>query len=842
MFVSGNPAEASSLSRPTGLLSSLSLLERAVLAGGALASMIIVYVALGDVVMMLGMALGVILIGVAAVALRSMLQTGDALSDPAAQDMMLLRDVADQDGIGLAITDRAGRMVCANALYGSWFPNSAVPPGLNVDGDGRDALTAAGRTAWRDGRGAAKQLIYQGLPLSAEVVRSGRADDYLIWRFRPMVAVDRPAQAALMLTSYEGRALGQAGVMAALVTADGRIQAANSAFQLRAGGSVQTNLVGRDIASLIRTGDRGMLFFAQEGEKATPVRLFQLPLDHPTMGFGAPDVAQNGADNGPILLAMVDEDGGPSERGIAVSYIESLLTLLPFGLAMVDRDGRFLFVNDAFRRTVGLHDARLPLYPGDLLLAEDKTAIADAVRRYATGQQAAGDITVRLKHQAEDAISIGLAGVRGMGQAAVLLSLKDTGEETALKRQVAQATKMQAVGQLAGGVAHDFNNILTAIIGHVDLMLMRQTPGDSDYDDLQQVRNNAMRAASLTRQLLAFSRQQTLRPQILQLADVISEVSTLLTRLIGEKIRLVVSHGRGVGAVRADPTQLEQVIVNLAVNARDAILTDGDKGGTLAIETYALSASQVRKLGIAILPNADFSVLRISDSGSGIPIDILPKIFEPFFTTKDVGKGTGLGLSTVYGIIKQSGGYIFADTPAPDTVRPKLGAQIGDKPGEKPGTSFTIYLPVHAQAAIAQTPVAKPKPPKPTAQWGSGSILLVEDEDMVRAVAERALVRAGYTVVTAENGEDALIRLASMEQLDLLLTDVVMPQMDGPALVEEVRKSRPELPVLFMSGYAEEQLRQSISIPNVGFLPKPFSVTQIADAVQAALAAQATAE
>ncbi len=830
------PDDAAARARPQHLFGAFQRWEQLLLGAAVLASGVLVYAALGDVVLALGAALGLVLIAAGAVLVRQLADAGPTEPVRAGMDWVLLRDLADQDGIGISVTDRAGRMVCANALYGSWFPASNVPPGLALDGDGRDRLTTAGRIAWRDGLGKAAALSWQGLQLDAEVVRSGRADDYLLWRFRPVVAVDRAVQAAHLLGGKDGRALGQAGIMAALVSAEGRIQAANSAFLLRAGGSAQAILNGRDVAALIRIDENGALFFEREGEKATPLRLFQLPL-----GSG---------DASPHLLALVDEDGGPAERGVALSYIESLLTLLPFGLAMVDRDGRFLFANAAFRHAAGLGEARLPLYPGDLVAAEDKTAIGDAVRRYATGQQLAGDIVVRLKHQPDDPVMIGLAGVRGMGQAAVLLSMKDNGEEHALKRQVAQASKMQAVGQLAGGVAHDFNNILTAIIGHVDLMLMRQMPGDSDYDDLQQVRSNALRAASLTRQLLAFSRQQTLRPQILQLADIISEVSSLLTRLIGEKIKLVVSHGRGVGAVRADPSQLEQVIVNLAVNARDAILAHNPDGGMLKIETFAMPAAQVRKLGNAILPNADYSVLRISDSGSGIPPDILPKIFEPFFTTKDVGKGTGLGLSTVYGIVKQSDGYIFAESPArtgskaaaaSPPAQPQTQAQL-QTPAQPPapGSSFTIYLPVHSAAAgDAQTQARAGQPARPDTprtEWGSGTILLVEDEDMVRAVAERALTRAGYSVICAENGEAAMEQLGSIDQLDLLLTDVVMPMMDGPELAGKLRAMRPDVPILFMSGYAEEQLRQSITLPRVGFLPKPFSVTQLADAVSKALA------
>ena len=269
--------------------------------------------------------------------------------------------------------------------------------------------------------------------------------------------------------------------------------------------------------------------------------------------------------------------------------------------------------------------------------------------------------------------------------------------------------------------------------------------------------------------------------------------------------------------MRADPGQLEQVIINLAVNARDAMAEKG--GGALTIQSYAVKANQVAELGSDILPIADYSALSVSDTGSGIPAGVLGKIFEPFFTTKEIGKGTGLGLSTVYGIVKQSGGFIFADS----------------KVGE--GTRFVIYLPVHREEASA----AKAQPKKPAKKdelWGSGTILLVEDEPTVRNVAERALTRHGYTVITADNGEEALEVLGRGEHIDLLISDVVMPGMDGPTVVREARKRRPDLKILFMSGYAEEQLRKSIDIENVNFLPKPFSVSDLAEAVRRAASAK----
>lgn len=783
---------------PLGARFNLSPVDLAVLGGLALLSVGLLFWATGNVVLAAGFLAG-LAIAAGGTLLARRLFPKAAAGEAALPDWTMLRVAVNHDDVAVAVTDRGGRLVCANDLFATWFGGFVTPPGLPVDARGAEALKNAGRTAWRDGEGVADDIAVGPLQLRAHIFRTGQAEDYLVWRFSANERLDLATEIVRHLDGPAGLTLAQAGVMAALVSAEGRLRSANRAFLLRALDEAdQAHYVGRDVSAMLRLDEAGSLYFAREGDRATPVRMIQIPL--------AP------ADtHGPVLLTMLDEEIGPADRGTAQAYVETLLSLLPFGLALVDRDGRFLYMNRAFKRAGNVGEGRMPRYPGDLVVGEDKGPLADMIRRHSSGQQVGGDLSIRLVGQGDDPVSMRVVGVRGLGEAAVLLSLKDSSEESRLKRQVAQASKMQAVGQLAGGVAHDFNNILTAVLGSCDLMLMRHTPGDSDYDDIQQIRSNANRAASLTRQLLAFSRQQTLRPQILQLPDVISEVSHLLKRLIGDTVQLSVHHGRGLGAVRADPGQLEQVIINLAVNARDAM----PGGGTLTIETYPVSAADVRQMGSEFMPPADYSALKVSDTGTGIPADVLPKIFEPFFTTKDVGKGTGLGLSTVYGIIKQSAGFIFADS----------------KPGK---TSFTIYLPVHRAehgAPATPTPVSKPK----KSQWGTGTILLVEDEDMVRAVAERALARAGYTVVTASQGEEGLERFAGMEKVDLVVSDVVMPTMDGPAMVREMRKKRPALPVLFMSGYAEEQLRQSINIDDVAFLPKPFSVAQLAEAVSAAL-------
>ena len=705
----------------------------------------------------------------------------------------------------VAVTDRAGRLVCANDRYAALFDGYPTPPGLPLGEAGVAVLGQVGRAAWRDGEAAADGLVTGGTPLSLTVVRAGEEADLLVWRFAVARRFDGVETLATLLGEGTGDRLGAAGIMAALIAPDGSVQAANRVLGVRAvgeGGRIE----GRDFAHLLVTDSRGLIRFEREGLDGTPLRVLQVP-----SGSDAVDA--------PMLVALLDDaEGTPAIGTSAAAHVRSLVSLMPFGMALVDRDGRFLQMNDSFQRAAGVDSQQPPLYPGDLVVREDKAAVADAIRRFASGAAHTTDMAIRLKGHPDEPVALTIAGARGLGDAAVLLSLKDNSEESRLKREVAQATKMQAVGQLAGGVAHDFNNILTAIIGHCDLMMMRHSPGDSDYDDIQQIRTNSNRAASLTRQLLAFSRQQTLRPQVLQLPDVVSEVSNLLKRLMGETVRLDVSHGRSLGPVRADPGQLEQVVVNLAVNARDAMVATARGGGTLSITTRTVSSAEVRQMASDIMPVADYTALVVADSGTGIAPEILPKIFEPFFTTKEVGKGTGLGLSTVYGIVKQSGGYIFAESP----------------PGQ--GAVFTMYLPVHAAPVAAARSAPVRGTAKPAELWGTGTILLVEDEDMVRAVAERALTRQGYSVLTAANGEAALALLETSGRPDLLISDVVMPLMDGPTMVREVRTRYPDLPILFMSGYAEEQLRKSIDLDNVAFLPKPFSVQQLAEAARDVLA------
>jgi two-component system cell cycle sensor histidine kinase/response regulator CckA len=719
----------------------------------------------------------------------------------------------EQQGTGVAITDRANRLVCANGEFTRAFGSVHAPPGLPLDEAAVEMLTRAGRAAWRDGTSALDLVEREGERWAVALERAGRADDYLIWRFTQLIESDPLAEIGSRIAGPLGRIFSHAGIEAVMVGPEGVIRAASPSFALRATGDERATLAGQEFAALLRSDERERIYFAREGRKGGPLTLVHVPLTDPVNEDLAPDHA-------PSLMLLLDAGvgigtGWAAETPGSNAQLQALLQQLPVGLAMTDRDGHFLFSNPAFLRAAGLEGKPLPPFPSDLVVREDKSAISDAVRRYGQGPANSGNIAVRLRAAPDEPVSLGLAGVRGMGEPSVLLSLADTTEEARLKRQVAQQTKMQAVGQLAGGVAHDFNNVLTAIIGYCDLMLLRHTPGDSDYDDIQQIRINSNRAASLTRQLLAFSRQQTLRPVLLQLPDVMAEVNHLLKRLIGEKIELKVHHDRNLGAVRADPQQLEQVIMNLAVNARDAIQARGEVG-RLVMTTRRIGIADVRRMKSDIIPPGDYTALIVEDTGGGIPPEHLSKIFEPFFTTKEMGKGTGLGLSTVYGIVKQSGGFIFADN-------------VPDASGAARGARFTIYLPVHNAELPAED---EAPPPKEERSWsGGGHILLVEDEDMVRAVAERALTRAGYKVTTASDGEQGLERVAEGTPFDLVVSDVVMPSMDGPAMARELRKSHPTLPVLFMSGYAEEQLRNEINIEEMHFIAKPFSVQEIGDKV-----------
>lgn len=518
----------------------------------------------------------------------------------------------------------------------------------------------------------------------------------------------------------------------------------------------------------------------------------------------------------PCLVAAIDGSGGrreiyllPGAAGGAGGDWDRV-GALPIPLLLLSPDGRIRAANHAAR-------ALLPMViEPEMRLADlvdgPGRPLADWLRDVVEGQGGEQAQFLRGAGAHRDLFLRVTLSPGGSGsERHVLAILNDVTEYKTLEAQFVQSQKMEAIGQLAGGIAHDFNNLLTAISGHCDLLILRRDEGDPDYGDLAQIRQNANRAAGLVSQLLAFSRKQSLTPEVLDLRDALADLTHLLNRLVGEKVHLVLEHGPALRPIRADRRQLEQVIMNLVVNARDAMAG----GGEIRIETENRHLDTALARDRACIPAGDHVVVRVIDAGAGIPPERIGKIFEPFYTTKRAGEGTGLGLSTAYGIVKQTGGFIFADS----------------QPGV--GTTFSLWFP-----ACRATPRGLPAPSRTAvaqaAEPAASTVLLVEDEAPVRAFAARALRLRGHRVLEAESAEAALSLLADPEvTIDIFLSDVVMAGKDGPTWVREALANRPETKVIFVSGYASEGLSEHCAqIPGAVFLPKPFSLSDLAETVQ----------
>jgi two-component system cell cycle sensor histidine kinase/response regulator CckA len=487
----------------------------------------------------------------------------------------------------------------------------------------------------------------------------------------------------------------------------------------------------------------------------------------------------------------------------------------PMGVAFADAAGTIAQANAALAKFFGVSGALADKNFGDLVDAGERAQVMALIARAANGETGLSAIEVRGIKTATGEERMAELFASPMGGQAILY-LVDVSEQKALETKFAQSQKMQAVGQLAGGVAHDFNNLLTVIIGNCEFLLMRHQAGDPSFKEINEVHQNALRAAALVSQLLAFSRKQTMQPKVLALGDVIGELAQMLRRLVGEGITLNVERESDLWAVHADEAQLGNAIINLVVNARDAM----PSGGTVAIRTANQTVPQSSALGTAIMPAGDYVRIEVADTGTGMSKEIQSKIFDPFFTTKPIGQGTGLGLATVYGIVKQSGGFITVDS------------EVGK------GTAFNIYLPRRKLEAADTAPV-EALPAVARDVTGQDTILLVEDEEAVRSFAARALRMRGYNVLEASGGEEALeIVKSGASKIDLIITDVVMPNMDGPTMVRNVKLTNPDLPVIFMSGYAEEAFRRNDqSSEDIHFLPKPFGLKQLAAKVKEVLSA-----
>jgi two-component system cell cycle sensor histidine kinase/response regulator CckA len=489
----------------------------------------------------------------------------------------------------------------------------------------------------------------------------------------------------------------------------------------------------------------------------------------------------------------------------------------PTGIAIVDLRGTVIDGNRAFREMCG-RESNIVGHPViDLVAPENRDILSLVLGESADGKEPHSPLDVRFANNAGSSASLSLTRLEGAdgSLSGHILHLFDTTQHRRLEAQFTQSQKMQAVGQLAGGIAHDFNNLLTVMIGFCDLILQRYRPGEQTFADIMQIKQNANRAANLVRQLLAFSRQQTLQPKVLNITDILAELSNLLRRLIGVNIKLDVIHSRDLGLVRVDQVQLEQVIINLVVNARDAMR---ERGGTLTVRTSNVHVETPVRRGADVMPPGDYVKIEIADTGTGIAPEHLEHIFEPFFSTKEVGAGTGLGLSTVYGIVTQTGGFVQVDSAV------GLGA------------TFSIFLPRHdEEPAAKEAPKKATRVSRPVQDLsGVGTVLLVEDEDPVRLFGSRALRNKGYKVLEAKNGDAALAVLNdSPDKIDLVISDVVMPYQDGPTLIRAVRERYPHMKVIFISGYAEDQFRESLERePGIHFLAKPFSLDQLAGKVK----------
>ena len=761
---------------------------------------------------------------------------------------LFARALADSDRSGVLVTDGDGRVLYANRAYADMTGALRAGDVRSVErvfarsGDGEEAIyrlnrqAAAGRPGSCDVRvvdhpglaGAGEsgarwyRVSCRPLPASPDLATRGRL---VAWRVSDVtherVAQERTFQELRDVVGHFDNA--PAGFLAA--NEDGRIGTMNATLARWTGIDLATFEPGTlSLADLLdgvppnetvlddgsRTADvelrtpKGGSFVARlhtvsvAGDAAWPVRT--LVLDR---------------------AALVPDDAPDAAMLFAAN---------PMAVAALAKDGRVTRSNPAFAAAFKGEGA-LPATIDEIADEEGAQALRDAFETAMDGRTAA---PVELAVRGGAVIRAHLAAPtsdRRTDDEAVLLYALEITEQRALERQMAQGQKMQAVGQLAGGIAHDFNNVLTAIIGFSDLLLDNHKASDRSYHDIVAIRQSAEKASSLVRQLLAFSRRQTLRPRILSIPDVLSEASIMLRRLTGEKIRLDIKHGRDLWPVKADLGQLEQVIVNLCVNARDAInakvegaqARNEDPGeGVITIRTRNLSADAVRdETDDVEVAAADYLVLEVTDTGTGMSKGTLAQVFEPFFSTKEPGKGTGLGLSTVYGIVKQSGGFVL------------VSSAVGV------GTTFRILLPrtvptVEELRAEADAPAEKARDLS-----GSATIVFVEDMDPVRAVGVRTLQSRGYTVHEAENGEEALELIEELgDAVDLVVSDVMMPEMDGPTLFRHVQAIRPNLPFIFASGYAEEAFEKSL--PNAqeaefAFLTKPYSLSDLATLVKETL-------
>jgi two-component system, cell cycle sensor histidine kinase and response regulator CckA len=766
--------------------------------------------------------------------------------DRTADDAVMGR-IADHAYDGLAVTDPSGRVVYSNAAYLAITGATSaqdVRPVERVFIGNPDVSEAVFRLlkAAREGKRQQEEVRVAG--------HDGAHGRWLRMRVRPLGQSKREAKHAVWsiadITRDRERQedvfqelqhaieyLDHAPCGFFSVNPSGEIAYVNATLanwldydlaEIGSGGLKLTDIVSGDGAALLTSitpvpGEVKTEVFdidlRMRSGRTMPVRLYH------KLAFGADGTA--GASRTLVISRARDEHSDP-ERAAEVRFMR-FFDHTPMAIATVDRAGAVVRANARYAKLAqslnGEGVAAKSIFRA--VNPRDRNLLIAAINQAAEGQGDIAPVEAMLDGSKERWGQFFVTAVEEderETEAAIVYMLETT-ERRTLENQINQSQKMDMVGQLAGGIAHDFNNVLSAIMMANDFLLNAHKPTDPSFQDIMQIKQNATRAATLVRQLLAFSRRQTLRPQVLDLGDALSDLTMLLRRLIGEKVKLDLVHGRDLWPVKVDVSQFEQVIVNLAVNARDAM----PEGGKLIIKTANMNADEAAQLSYKGMPVADYARIDITDTGTGIPADIIDKIFEPFFSTKEVGKGTGLGLSTVYGIVKQTGGFVYVDS----------------EPGS--GTSFRIFLPRHrpeqeaadAHAGNGAAKEAGTEPPKPRPDLtGHGTILLVEDEEGLRSLNARGLRSRGYSVIEASNGIEAMEALEEKNgAIDLVVSDVVMPEMDGPTLLKEMRARNPNLKIIFVSGYAEDAFEKSLpENEQFAFLPKPFTLTQLVAAVK----------
>jgi two-component system, cell cycle sensor histidine kinase and response regulator CckA len=771
----------------------------------------------------------------------------------------LLKAVVDTASEAVVVTDGEGRLIYANAAYrdlidaGSDGELRPVERAFIADADASEAIYRLLKAA-RQGRSLEEEVRVTGM--------KGAPARWLRFRIRPLGGEKRGARA--MVWSIADVTLErerQENVFQELQHAIDYLDHAPAGFfsvNQKADvvylNATLANWLDHDLAEVgsgslklgeIIAGDGAALLTtlpAAPGEARTEI--FDLDLRTRTGGTLPVRVLHNVAyavDGTPgasrsLVLNRARDAGGDPQRAAEIRFIR-FFHHTPMAIATIDKHGGVVRTNPLFARLfhgVGGEAKERSIIA--TVAERDREALQAAIRQAALGKTDIAPIDAMLAGGAERFARFYVTAIEEeeRDQEAAIVYALETTEQRELENKVIQQQKMDTVGQLAGGIAHDFNNVLSAIMMATDFLLNAHKPTDPSFGDIMQIKQNANRAASLVRQLLAFSRKQTMRPQVLDIGEVLSDLTMLLRRLLGERIKLEVPAAPDLWPVKVDISQFEQVIVNLAVNARDAM----PGGGRLTVRTSNITAPESARFNAKGMPPAEYVLIEVADTGAGIPANIIGKIFEPFFSTKEVGKGTGLGLSTVYGIIKQTGGFVYVDSV------------------EQQGTAFRIFLPRHIatapdaaveQGGNAQAPAVTEAAPFGERPWpassdltGQGTILLVEDEEGLRQLNARGLTSRGYTVLEAGNGVEAIEVLdKSNGAVDLVVSDVVMPEMDGPTLLQELRRRNPALKIIFVSGYAEDAFQKHFAADGEQFmfLAKPFTLKELVNAVKEKLTA-----